>query len=358
MERVNDSYLWLNREQARQEGYPVQAELFLQSPKTSSAAFMALSRLVSNATYTRMRTAIAFASRDGVSLLAKAIGTRTEPLSIKMVVGLDGHITEPKAIEQLSNLFPNEVRCFESLEADTMFHAKTFCFDDEQDKGHFALLIGSSNLSVAGLLKNREGGLLLKLDAGEAHVSRRNWETWWQQVWNTAQPVTPNLIAQYTTRYRHSRRMPSPDRISGHRREHATVSIRNANELWLEVGAITGGSANQLEIPREIVTFFRVDPNRFQVRRLLVFTRDGHRWGSNLMAYYMRNGMWRINLNTSIPEVSGKKLRGLFVRFKRTKVLDNYEFSVLKATEVRPLQIASGALGNSRTTLSRAYGWL
>lgn len=136
------------------------------------------------------------------------------------------------------------------------------------------------------------------------------------------------------------------------------MNIRDANELWLEVGAITGGSANQLEIPREVVTFFRVDPNRFQTRRFLVLTHAGHRWGSNPMAYYMRNGMWRINLDTSIPEVSGRMLRGLFVRFRRTEVPDTYEFSALNAAAARPLQVASRALGNSRTTPSRAYGWL
>jgi len=336
----------------------MEAELFLQSPGASSAIYMALNGLVCNAAYTRMRTAIAFASRDGVSLLAEAIGARPQSLSIELVVGLDGRITEPRAIEQLASLFHGGVRCFESREADTMFHAKTFCFDNEEDNGQCALLIGSSNLSAAGLLKNREGGLLLKLDVGETHESRRNWETWWRQIWNSAQPVTAALIADYVMKYRRSPRLPAPDRTSGRRREHARLNIRNANELWLEVGAITGGSANQLEIPREVVTFFRVDPNRFRARRFLVLTHGGHRWESNLMAYYIRNGMWRINFDTSIPEVSRRMLRGLFVRFRRTEVLDTYDFSALKAAAVRPLQVASRALGNSRTTPLRAYGWL
>ena len=336
----------------------MQAELFLQSPGANSATYIALYGLVCNAAYTRMRTAIAFASRNGVSLLAEAITARPQSLSTDLVVGLDGRITEPRAIEELSSLFPGRVRCFESREVDTMFHAKTFCFDDEQEEGQFALLVGSSNLSAAGLLKNREGGLLLKLDAGEAHVSRCDWETWWGQIWSSAQPVTAALIADYAGKYRRSRRLLAPDRISGRRREQARVNIRNANELWLEVGAITGGSSNQLEIPREVVTFFRIDPNRFQTRRQIVFTHAGHRWASNLMAYYMRNGMWRINLDTSIPEVSARMLRGLFVRFSRTEVPDTYEFSALNAAVVRPLQVASRALGNSRTTPSRAYGWL
>jgi len=239
-----------------------------------------------------------------------------------------------------------------------MFHAKTFCLDSERSKGHLALLIGSSNLSGAGLLKNREGALLLRLGTGEKHTSRSRWETWWRQLWKSAQPVTPALIADYTEKYRRSRRPPAPDRLGRRRQEHAKVNIRNANELWLEVGAITGGSANQLEIPREVVTFFHIDPNRPQARRALVLTRAGHRWTSNLMAYYTRNGMWRINLDTGIPEVSRRKLRGLFMRFHRGRVPDTYEFSVLSAVAVRPLQAASSALGNSRTTPSRSYGWL
>ena len=268
----------------------MQAELFLQSPGVNSATYMALYGLVCNAAYTRMRTAIAFASRNGVSLLAEAITARSQSLSTDLVVGLDGMITEPRAIEELSSLFPGRVRCFESREVDTMFHAKTFCFDDEQEEGQFALLVGSSNLSAAGLLKNREGGLLLKLDAGEAHMSRCDWETWWGQIWSLAQPVTAALVANYAGKYRRSRRLLAPDRISGRRREDARVNIRNANELWLEVGAITGGSSNQLEIPREVITFFQVDPNRFQTRHHIVFTHAGHIWASSLMAYYMRNG--------------------------------------------------------------------
>jgi len=336
----------------------MQAELFLPSPGASSAIYIALNDLVCNAAYTRMRTAIAFASRDGVSLLAKAIAARPQPLSMYVIVGLDGRITEPKAIEQLESLFHDRVRCFESQEAGTMFHAKTICLDSEQSKGHFALLIGSSNLSGAGLLKNREGALLLRLGAGEKHISRRRWETWWRQLWKSAQPVTSALIADYTEKHRRSRRLPAPDRLGGQRQERAKVNIRNASELWLEVGAITGGSANQLEIPREVVSFFRINPNRFKMRRSLVFTRAGHKWRSNLMAYYTRNGMWRINLDTGIPEVSRRRLRGSFVRFHRSRVPDLYEFSVLSRAAVRPLQVASSALGNSRTTPSRAYGWL
>ena len=63
--------------------------------------------------------------------------------------------------------FSGGIRCLESPEPETMFHAKTYCFDDERRCGQVAFLIGSSNLSSAGLIKNREAGLLLRLDTNE-----------------------------------------------------------------------------------------------------------------------------------------------------------------------------------------------
>jgi len=190
-------------------------ELLLQSPSNSNVMYTALSQLATDAAYSRVRTALAFASRGGVSLLIASLAARTTPLSIAIVVGLDGYITEPRAIELLMAQFPERVKCFESPEPETMFHAKTYCFDDEQHDGQVAFLIGSSNLSSAGLIKNREGGLLLRLDAHEVNPARGGWDSWWHQIWTAASPATPALIARYATRFRRSSRPPAPDRMSG-----------------------------------------------------------------------------------------------------------------------------------------------
>ena len=238
-----------------------------------------------------------------------------------------------------------------------MFHAKTYCFDNGQRDGQVAYLIGSSNLSSAGLIKNREGGVLLQLNASEINSARDVWNGWWQQIWTEASPATPDLVASYATRFRRSTRPPAPDRKSGGRLEKGQTAIGTATELWLGV-QVTGEASNQLEVPRDIVSFFQIDPNDQDRRLSLDFIGPGNTWTNSFMAYYVRNSMWRINLDTNIPEVSARTLRGNFIRLRRTAQPHRYEFSVSTAGSILALQTASRALGNVRTTTSREYGWI
>ena len=332
-------------------------ELLLQSPSNGNVMYAALSQLVTDAAYSRVRTAMAFASLGGVSLLLALLAERSTPLSTSIVVGLDGYITEPRAIELLMAKFSGGIRCLESPEPETMFHAKTYCFDDERRCGQVAFLIGSSNLSSAGLIKNREAGLLLRLDTNEVDSARGVWESWWQQTWTVASPATPALVAEYATRFRRSSRPPAPDRKSGETEEQGQTAIGTATELWLGV-QVTGGASNQLELPREVVSFFQIDPTDQDSRRQIVLTNAGMTWNNSFMAYYVRNGMWRINLDTDIPEVAARTLGDRFIRLRRTAQPDTYEFRVSTANSIQALRTASIALGNVRTTPSREYGWV
>ena len=81
-------------------------------------------------------------------------------------------------------------------------------------------------------------------------------------------------------------------------------------------------------------------------------------WNNSFMAYYVRNGMWRINLDTDIPEVAARTLGDRFIRLRRTAQPDTYEFRVSTANSIQALRTASIALGNVRTTPSREYGWV
>ena len=201
-------------------------------------------------------------NHSGASYVIKLGGVEDSDGTVSLASGsnvLDGYITEPRAIELLMAKFSGGIRCSESPEPETMFHAKTYCFDDERRCGQVAFLIGSSNLSSAGLIKNREAGLLLRLDTNEVDSARGVWESWWQQTWTVASPATPALVAEYATRFRRSSRPPAPDRKSGETEEQGQTAIGTATELWLGV-QVTGGASNQLELPREVVSFFQIDP--------------------------------------------------------------------------------------------------
>ena len=119
-----------------------------------------------------------------------------------------------------------------------------------------------------------------------------------------------------------------------------------------------GGASNQLELPREVVSFFQIDPTDQDSRRQIVLTNAGMTWNNSFMAYYVRNGMWRINLDTDIPEVAARTLGDRFIRLRRTAQPDTYEFRVSTANSIQALRTASIALGNVRTTPSREYGWV
>jgi hypothetical protein len=314
----------------------------------STQLFAAFESLTDNPTFSRLRIAVAFATRSGVRLLLRALDKRGGGLDVKVLVSTDAHITEPDALDLLRNDPRIEVRVFRSP-PDTMLHAKVFYFDGQADA---SVLLGSSNLSAAAFTKNREAGVTVGLGA----TGSPEFEAWWDVLWNLGLDCDAQLVADYRARYTPAPH-PPPDRQTVVTPEPLNGGVENAQLIWLGTGSMTGGGVTQLELPRPIVGFFGFDPSVIAAEHQISLVRGAQAWPGNRVVFY-ENAMWRVNLAGNIPEVLNRTLPYSYVVFERTAQANVFEFRVLSDANTQHLRSASQALGQMDSTPTRDYGWL
>ena len=333
-------------------------DLIFNPPEGTGTTNDAIAAQLLRPDLTRLRMAVAFASAEGARLLLELIEARKSPLDVKLVIGLDGLVTEPKGIKILAERFPKRVRLFETS-GKSMFHTKTLALDGRVRTSLFVFVTGSSNLTSAGFSKNREANVVIELkEETERDRISKQWHSWFQQIWDQSENATSARIREYEARHKAAPRMPAPDRIMGGKVEVSQIDISDARELWIDAGAITGGSSNQLEIPARAVSFFRINSTDYNKEIRIRLIRGSLAWNSSLMSYYRRNQMWRINLDTSIPEIKGKGIRKEVLHFLRTHRNNCYEFNILSVNQIQAIMAASRVSGNIGHTRTRSYGWM
>jgi len=111
-----------------------------------------------------IRIAVAFASRDGLVLLSKAIDAALAAgAHLEFLVGLDLASTEPDALRIMydwSQANGNAALCCHaSVTRGAIYHPKMYIFETQDT---VAGVIGSSNLTNGGLRRNMEANLLLE----------------------------------------------------------------------------------------------------------------------------------------------------------------------------------------------------
>jgi len=125
--------------------------------------------------------AYAFASKSGVDILFndKEFDALLERGTYSMVVGVD-EITNINCLDllcEIKNTKPNfNVRAFCHNNKGSLFHPKVSFFRDEKEKG--SLIIGSGNLTLGGLRKNREAFAVIKLSDEEIMRMEDYWQAW------------------------------------------------------------------------------------------------------------------------------------------------------------------------------------
>jgi len=144
------------------------------------------------------RIAVAFLSTDGYQELA---GTLRDVLAdgrhIKFVVGISRyHNTDWEALEKLVHLsgtFPSlEVRYYNN----EGFHPKLFIFEKDKNR---KVIVGSSNLTSAGLKKNIEANVLLDGEVDEPLF--KNIDLFFDNVFNGASLLDEYVVRQYKSSY-------------------------------------------------------------------------------------------------------------------------------------------------------------
>lgn len=214
---------------------------------------------------TRARFAFAYATTSGLNALLPAF-TRFEAwegIEKKWLIGIHHGITEPRALQKLLSLRNSKTRVFvngqrmtkESLTSSRKLHAKIFSIESGPGKNLSALVVGSANLTGDALGRsslNYEVGLA-HLPFGPEHVSS-SLNSWWSEVWKNSINLTERLIDDYS-RMRLLFIDRNPDVVHDFE-SPSELDASHASSLWIEAGAMSGGSRNQIEFGRELAAFF------------------------------------------------------------------------------------------------------
>jgi HKD family nuclease len=128
--------------------------------------------------------AYAFASKSGIEILLKdaEFDSLLERGGFSLIVGIDEitNIASLEALNEIKGIRPNlNVRAFDHNNRGSLFHPKLSYFKNEDESG--SLIIGSGNLTLGGLRRNREAFSLVSLSPEEIIRIEQYWNGWLEQ---------------------------------------------------------------------------------------------------------------------------------------------------------------------------------
>lgn len=308
-------------------------QIIYQNPAQANVVFEALSDAVSPAT-TEFRAAVAYVTREGARRLVlefeDRVGETWPAIPKTLVTCFDFGTTEPAALEYLSdNGF--EVR-IANLGADgairimsnpSSFHPKVYLASNDPT---VRAVIGSANLSRRALSVNAEAVIAVDLDQLDAEAT-------WRGIVADSVELTPELLEAYCeVRPRQRKARPPdeppvpppapPDALKVYRDvvEAGAVNPAERQAFWVEVGHPSGGSGNQIELPRHAQRFFGYNFDDYDddhhIIGHLVLRVGASQWNDRLLTWHGNNRMERINLPTTAK--SGLKYAQRVVLFQRS----------------------------------------
>ncbi|MBX3534563.1 MAG: phospholipase D family protein [Xanthobacteraceae bacterium] len=115
---------------------------------------------------------------------------------VQLLIGLNS-ATSPQAISEIIGLPGVFIRYFTHR-----FHAKLYVFDD-------AALVGSANLTDAGMMANREG--VITFDREEDRDTVEEVRALFAELWNDALVLTPDKLAVFIQTLKELKAGPDPD---------------------------------------------------------------------------------------------------------------------------------------------------
>ncbi|BDV36689.1 phospholipase D family protein [Methylocystis iwaonis] len=242
--------------------------LVVQSPTQPERIIGALEDIIDNET-AEMRLSVAYVTASGVQLLIERL---TERLGVskwrkmrkRLITCVDYGITEPEAMTAwgalpLSSLHVHNADLITSTDftPKIAFHIKMYEFRTGKKAN---LLVGSANLSERALVFNWE--------AASVHVGISNLKVLdgrWKQMRVGAIAADAALIAAYdAARRKHPPPPPppipppsnSPSDSLWEAINSATCDPAGYEYFWVDAGYLSGGSQNQLELPRGANRYF------------------------------------------------------------------------------------------------------
>jgi hypothetical protein len=235
-------------------------------------------------------------------------------------------------------------------------------------------------LTLGGLSGNCEAFATLTADTREDidQVSEV-----WEEIWDLGEVANDDVLDEYAHEY--ARRAPSyptnedapsssdedDQALQGEilDSDSAALDPSLSNTCWIEVGKNTA-KGYELEFKAEQALFFGLGPVGGVRRKLYRTFIVSNGESVELPLRYQGNGMWRLQMNSQIPEVAA----GLRPRNRRTGKLDRSPYVAMfvrsesrhtyflrfiheSSNDYSELRTLSARSGTSGRTRARRYGW-
>lgn len=141
------------------------------------------------------RIAVAYLGTAGLKFLLKSVENFLKnKKQLELIVGISSYlITDWQALEILMQLQKKSDRIKVKYYYHEGFHPKIFIFNSRNTS---TIIVGSSNLTNAGLTKNIEANILLITSNSDIKIVQ-DIIFYWNIIWKDAQPLTNAILSSY-----------------------------------------------------------------------------------------------------------------------------------------------------------------
>lgn len=249
-----------------------------------------------------------FVTRLGARMLLE-VAQQSEADRTHWIVGLDGVITTPEALLAIAaSRLTGSFRGWRQDPTAPSFHAKVYILFRRYPP-KVTLYVGSANATVGGLSENVEAGFFLNREGKRALDVMRLFRGWLREITssNHCKPLGDKELNTYSSHYTRPRR--ATRRVAGviGVERNVPASTKAVGPFtWIEI-AVRGGSSNQIEICKDMATFFTRGRQVERADFSLVEQSTGLRFNGNCYRFRLGNFGHRIEVNTDLARAINLK---------------------------------------------------
>lgn len=322
--------------------------------------------------------ASAFVSVPGLEGVEKII-SKFPPNKKRIIVGTCRGISHPAAI-QLAVDKGWEVR-LGNKPGGGIFHPKLILGGKKFDaagglKSPSFCYVGSSNLTMGGLQRNVECGLLSQGSdfSGTASSS-------WSFLWKDSLAASKRRISEYADLFAKRNRERSLDdlndlefdvqgssgsgpkkKLSGQKakKRKPSLPLGAATVAWVGLESFTGEYQFQVEFPKDVAEIAKRMINGRRPKKLKVYTPADGLVHEMTYRFYENNGMFRLNIPNDVPGVAKARQThsGIALVEKYNASSAHLSLQIIPpGVQADQIEYRSSILGTWGSTPTRFYGW-
>src|SRR5262245_30477778 len=165
----------------RESGMSEQVQIVLQgTPDSERTAYSVLANAAREATFTEAIFITPFVTQEGARML-NGIADEAEAKTRLWIAGLDGAITTPEALEEITTSAGVTALGWRQTRSGQCLHAKVFALRSQRPK-RLVLYVGSANATQGGLAENVEAGTLWTLTGLPADQLSQECDKWIEEL--------------------------------------------------------------------------------------------------------------------------------------------------------------------------------